>query len=75
MEIRFKVNDSFMGDLKKTLGLKNAAEVTHEALLLLTWAVKEVKQNREIVSGIVKKGKNKKIEIQPKEIYPGSWYK
>lgn len=71
MEIRFKVSDKFMADLEKKLGLKNATEVTREGLLALSWMAKEVSKDREILSGMTKKGENDQEVIQPKEIYPG----
>lgn len=50
MEVRFKTDDNFMRNLQNILGLKNASEVTREALTLLNWIADEVKHGRIILS-------------------------
>ncbi|HJS18997.1 MAG TPA: hypothetical protein VJ785_09610 [Anaerolineales bacterium] len=50
MEVRIKVDDEFMKDLKKQLGNATATDVTVDALTLLNWAVEEAKAGRVILS-------------------------
>lgn len=50
MEVRFKTDNEFMESLAKALGVKNASDVTKEALTLLRWAINEKKAGRIILS-------------------------
>jgi len=50
MEVRFKIDDKFVNKLAHILGLRNAGDVTREALTLLNWAADELKNNRIILS-------------------------
>jgi len=59
VEIRIKVDGEFIERPKKELHLKTNADVAEEALALLSWAVEEKKEDREILSSD-KKGKNVK---------------
>ncbi len=49
-EIRLSVDEAFLEDLKKKLGVDRATDVTRSALSLLSWAVDEVSSGRVIVS-------------------------
>jgi hypothetical protein len=50
MEIRIKVDDEFMEELKRQLKTTKATDVTVDALTLLNWAVEEAKEGRVILS-------------------------
>ena len=49
-DIRVKVPDSFMNDLKLKLGVTTNNEVIQEALTLLSWAADEKMNNRLVLS-------------------------
>lgn len=44
------INDELMNDLKYNLGVKTGVDVVDNALTLLDWAVKEVQQNKVILT-------------------------
>ena len=50
MEIRVKVNDDFMEELKKDSGITNTSQLLTEAFTLLKWAVSESQKGRVIIS-------------------------
>ena len=50
MEVRFRTDEKFINDLAQAIGVKNASDVTREALTLLNWAIHEVRANRVILS-------------------------
>jgi hypothetical protein len=50
MEIRLKIDDDFMENLKSNLNNIKTKQITEDALTLLNWAVSEVKQGRVIIS-------------------------
>ena len=49
-EIRAKVNQEFMNELRSSMGVKTSTEVIREALTLLKWAIEEVRGKRMIFS-------------------------
>lgn len=49
-EIRAKVNQEFMDELRSSMGAKTSTEVIREALTLLKWAIEEVRGKRMIFS-------------------------
>jgi hypothetical protein len=50
MEIRLNIDDDYINNLKKALGIKTASQITSDALSLLAWAVDQKKNGREIIS-------------------------
>lgn len=50
MELRMKINDKFIDELKEETGISNTTHLTTEAFTLLKWAVSEAKKGRVIVS-------------------------
>jgi CRISPR/Cas system-associated protein Csm6 len=50
MELRMQVEDQFLENLMRFLGLTRATDVVREALTLLNWAVQERRKGRYIVS-------------------------
>lgn len=50
MELRFKIDESYLNDLLKTLKEDKGTAVAKEAFTLLNWAAKEVKSGRVILS-------------------------
>ena len=60
-EIRLTVDEKFMDGLKKDTGIDKATELTNDALVLLKWAVGEVKKGRVLVSVDENGGDAKKI--------------
>jgi hypothetical protein len=50
VELRMQVEDDFLGNLMRILGLSRATDVVREALTLLNWAVQERRKGRVIVS-------------------------
>jgi hypothetical protein len=50
MEIRLKINDKFIDELKDKTGISNTTQLTTEAFTLLKWAVSEAALGRIIVS-------------------------
>lgn len=50
MEIRIKINDKFLEELKEETGISNTTQLTTEAFSFLKWAVGESKKGRVIVS-------------------------
>ena len=49
-DVRFRVKDAFIDELRRDLKLDSYTEVVQEALTLLKWAVGERKQGRIVVS-------------------------
>ena len=49
-DVRIRVKDEFMNELRATLGLSTNTEVVQDALTLLKWAADERKKDRMIVS-------------------------
>lgn len=50
MELRMKINDRFIEELKEETGISNTTQLTTEAFTLLKWAVGEAKKGRIIIS-------------------------
>lgn len=50
MEIRLKINDKFIEELKEQTGITNTTQLATEAFTFLKWAVSESSKGRVIVS-------------------------
>ena len=50
MEIRFGIDDDYMKELEKDLGIKKASQIASGSLALLKWAIEQKKHGREIVA-------------------------
>ncbi len=50
MELRLKVDSSFMNELKKRMNMKSNTELTATALTLLDWASKEKQSGHNIIT-------------------------
>jgi hypothetical protein len=71
MEIRFKVPDDVINDLKEKLNQKSSVDVLQEALTLLKWATGETEQGKMILSGTSAPGPNNKVENIQRITTPG----
>ena len=60
MELRFKVDDNFMKDLKNNLNEQNTCKVFEDAFTLLNWITSENKQNR-VIASVDENGENIKV--------------
>lgn len=49
-EIRFTVDEKFINGLRKDTGIEKATQLTSDALILLKWAVGEVKKGRVLIT-------------------------
>lgn len=67
-EIRFTVDEKFIESLKKETGVDKASQLTNDALILLKWAVGEVKNGRVLISTDEKGGDAKKIVMPTLEM-------
>jgi hypothetical protein len=50
MEVRMKINDKFVDELKQQTGITSTTQLTTEAFTFLKWAVSEARKGRVIVS-------------------------
>jgi hypothetical protein len=50
MEVRINVDDDYINNIKKELGIKTSTQITSEAFSLLAWAIDQKKKGREIIS-------------------------
>ncbi|MFA6152669.1 MAG: hypothetical protein WC716_15200 [Chitinophagaceae bacterium] len=64
MEIRLKINDKFIEELKQQTGISSTTQLTTEAFTLLKWAVTESASGRVIVSEN-KDGSDEKQVVMP----------
>lgn len=51
MEIRFQVDDEFIGRLRERLGYGSYTELARDAMTLLDWASQESAEGRFVLSG------------------------
>jgi hypothetical protein len=49
-ELRFVVDEQFINELQKRIGVSSAADVAREALTILDWAAKERAAGRLVLS-------------------------
>ena len=63
MELRLKVDNSFVNKLNKKLGKTTATALTQDALTLLNWAVEEISKNRVILSSDENGNDIKRLEM------------
>ncbi len=67
-EIRFTVDEKFIDGLKKDTGIDKASQLTNDALVLLKWAVGEVKSGRVLISTDQNGGDAKRIVMPALEM-------
>jgi hypothetical protein len=67
-EIRFTVDEKFIDGLKKDTGIDKASQLTNDALVLLKWAVSEVKNGRVLISTDQNGGDAKRIVMPALEM-------
>ena len=64
MELRFKINEKFVEELKAQTGISSTTQLTNEAFTLLKWAVSEAQKGRILVSEN-ENGEDEKVVVMP----------
>ncbi len=60
-EVTLTIDDNFIKSLQKDTGISKPSQLTNEALVLLRWAVSEMKQGRVLISTDSQGGNPKRV--------------